>query len=266
VKKFGHQTIGKKTGAKSSIAGAMDMHKNYSYAIAIGDKTKAHFSEAFNMQKDKIELIGMPRIDYILSEDAEKNETIYEKYPRLKEKKNILYVPTFRKNQVNLMNEIYEKFDFEKYNLVITYHPLDKSKKEKQNPINEKAVVIIDKDIVIYDLYKLCDVIITDYSAASLEASILEKPIYFYLYDVDKYMEDPGLNTDLFEEMPNCTSKSFDEIMGWIKQDEYNLDWVKDYRDTYFDIDLEQNCTEILAKFILEGEISETQKVTYEHS
>ena len=253
IKKFGHQTIDKFSGNKSDIAKAMNMHQNYDYVTAIGNRTADFFAEGFNIEKSKVKLIGMPRIDYILKEDLEKDASIYEKYPRLKEKKNILYVPTFRKEQINFMNEIYEKFDFENYNLVIKYHPLDKSRRNKENPINKKAVTITDKEINIFDLYKLCDIIITDYSSASLEACVLDKPIYFYVYDIDEYKEDPGLYIDLFEEMPNCTSREFDQIMNWIKQDEYDIDWVREYKNTYFHIDLSQNCTKALAEFILEG-------------
>ena len=257
VKKFGYQTIGKFSGNSKEIAETMNMHKNYNYVIATGNRTAEFFSEGFNIELDKIKLIGMPRIDYILEQNDEIKKEFYSKYPELKNKKNVLYVPTFRKDQINNMNEIYEKFDFENYNLVIRYHPLDKTKKNKGNPINEKAITIYDKNINIYDLYKFCDIIITDYSSASLEAAILEKPIYFYLYDIDRYQEDPGLNMNLFEEMPNCTSKKFDEIMNWIREDSYNLDWVREYRDTYFDIDLRENCTQNLMKLILEGDLSE---------
>ena len=177
-------------------------------------------------------------MDYILEDNPKKMGYIYKKYPRLKDKINVLYVPTFRKNQTNSMNEIYKKFDFDKYNLIIKYHPLDKTRMIRDSRISSKAVIVRDTNINIYDLYKVADVIITDYSAASLEACLLEKPVYFYLYDIDEYREDPGLNIDLFEEMPWCTSKSFDEIMAWIEEDEYDLDWIRGYKNTYFDIDL----------------------------
>ena len=45
----------------------------------------------------------MPRIDYILGKENEINEKVKEllkENPKLKEKKNILYVPTFRKNEI----------------------------------------------------------------------------------------------------------------------------------------------------------------------
>lgn len=250
IKKFGHETIDKKSGTTSKMAKLMNMHKNYDYVIASGNEIAKQYSKCFNISIEKIKIIGMPRVDYILEEDLKKEEVIKSRYSELKNKKNILYVPTFRKNQINTMNEIYEKFDFDNYNLVIKYHPLDKSRKNKINPINNKAIAIYDEDINIYDLYKLCDIIITDYSSASLEASLLDKPIYFYVYDIDDYIDDPGLNVDLFKEMPNCTSKSFDEIMNWIKGDKYKVEWVINYKNKYFDIDFSKSCTENLIKFI----------------
>jgi CDP-ribitol ribitolphosphotransferase len=250
IKKFGYETLDKKSGSSSKMAKHMNMHKNYDYVIAPGHETAKHYSECFNIEIEKIKIIGMPRIDYILEEDIEKEEKIQSRYSKLKNKKNVLYVPTFRKDKMNDMNQVYEKFDFDNYNLVVKYHPLDKSIKNIINPVNDKAIAIYDEDINIYDLYKLCDIIITDYSSASLEASLLHKPIYFYVYDIDDYIDDPGLNVDLFKEMPNCTSKSFDEIMNWIKEDKYNIEWVKNYKSKYFNIDFNNSCTENLLNFI----------------
>ena len=49
-------------------------------------------------------------------------------------------------------------------------------------------------DFTGMDLLHVADYIITDYSAIVYEASIVEKPIYFYTYDYDKYMDDKELD------------------------------------------------------------------------
>lgn len=230
------------------------MHKNYTYIIASSKETAKFYTKAFNIEKNKIKIIGMPRIDYILNENIQIKKDIYKRYPKLKSKINILYAPTFRKDQINDMEKIYENFDFKKYNLVIKYHPLDKTKKIKNNTINKKAITIYDKDIKVCDLFNVCDIIITDYSSVSVEASILEKQVYFYLYDIDEYMKDPGLNVNLFKEMPNCTSKEFKEIMEWIKEDKYNKEWIKTFKNKYIQVKLDKSCTEELVDLMLKEE------------
>ncbi len=48
-----------------------------------------------------------------------------------------------------------------------------------------------------YDLMKLADIIITDYSACAFEASLLLKPLYFFIPDYESYMQDRGINVDV---------------------------------------------------------------------
>ena len=45
-------------------------------------------------------------------------------------------------------------------------------------------VIVFDKSkFSTLDMIKVCDYVITDYSAVCIEASLLNKPVYFYLYD-----------------------------------------------------------------------------------
>lgn len=244
VKKFGYQILDKEAGSNSRIANLMCMHKNYDYIIAPSEATKKYFSEAFNTPEDKIVKLGLPRLEYISESKYSKSEEIIKKYPKLKEKKNILYIPTFRKNNdFNAVEKILEyKIDENKYNLIISLHPLDTT------PVPEKY--LIDKKYSSFDLIKIADYIITDYSALSIEASILNKPIFIFLPDIKEYKEEAGLNINLKEELSTFTCENFDEIIDKIEKKEYNTKEIKKYRDKYIEID-ENKATENLASFIL---------------
>lgn len=244
VKKFGYQILDKEAGSNSRIANLMCMHKNYDYIIAPSEATKKYFSEAFNTPEDKIVKLGLPRLEYISNSKYDKSEEIFKEYPKLKEKKNILYIPTFRKNNdFNAVEKILEyKIDENKYNLIISLHPLDTT------PVPEKY--LIDKKYSSFDLIKIADYIITDYSALSIEASILNKPIFIFLPDIKEYKEETGLNINLKEELSTFTCENFDEIIDKIEKKEYNTKEIKKYRDKYIEID-ENKATENLAKFIL---------------
>ena len=58
---------------------------------------------------------------------------------------------------------------------------------------------VVDKKYNTFDLLRIADYIITDYSAVAFEASILNKPIYFYVYDIEDYKKTRGLNIDLLD-------------------------------------------------------------------
>ena len=244
VKKFGYQILDKEAGSNSKIAELMCMHKNYDYIIAPSEATKKYFSEAFNTPEDKIVKLGLPRLEYISESKYSKSEEILKKYPKLKEKKNILYIPTFRKNNdFNAVEKILEyKIDENKYNLIISLHPLDTT------PVPEKYLV--DKKYSSYDLIKIADYIITDYSALSIEASVLNKPIFIFLPDIKEYTEETGLNINLKEELSTFTCENFGEIIEKKKKKEYNTKELEKYREKYIEIN-ENKTTENLASFIL---------------
>lgn len=244
VKKFGYQILDKEAGSNSRIANLMCMHKNYDYIIAPSEATKKYFSEAFNTPEDKIVKLGLPRLEYISNSKYDKSEEIFKEYPKLKEKKNILYIPTFRKNNdFNAVEKILEyKIDENKYNLIISLHPLDTI------PVPEKYLV--DKKYSSYDLIKIADYIITDYSALSIEASVLNKPIFIFLPDIKEYKEETGLNINLKEELSTFTCENFGEIIDKIEKKEYNTKELEKYREKYIEIN-ENKTTENLASFIL---------------
>jgi len=61
VKKFGYQCLNTEEGKSKDIADLMCMHKNYDYVIAPSEVTKNIFAEAFNIDKEKVMKIGLPR-------------------------------------------------------------------------------------------------------------------------------------------------------------------------------------------------------------
>ena len=173
VKKFGYQSLDTQEGKSKEIADLMCMHKNYDYVIAPSEVTKNIFSEAFEIEKEKIIKLGLPRLEYIYNSKYDKKQEMYSKYPELKDKKIIFYAPTFRKGKkVDLSEIINYPLDKKRYKLIIKLHPLENT----DIPDEYK----IDSQYTTYDLIKIADYIITDYSILSVEASILKKK-YCYL-------------------------------------------------------------------------------------
>ena len=161
----------------------------------------------------------------------------------MKNKKNILYIPTFRKNQNTNLEEILKyKIDKQKYNLIISLHPLDSTKVPDEYLVNKK--------FSSFDLIKIADYIITDYSALSIEASVLEKPIFIYLYDYDNYKENRGLNIYLNEELKTFTTTKFSDIMTKIEEKNYDIKELIDYKNKYIEINPESSI-EDLGNFLL---------------
>lgn len=229
IKKFGHQSLNKKEGRGIEIARIMNMHKNYSHVMAPSKITGKFYCEAFQTDKDKIFVNSLPRIDYLLDKELgnEKIKSFYKEHPKFKNKETILYVPTFRKDRDcgNVVKELINSINFEKYNLIIKLHPLDKTEKIHKYIVNKKYST--------YDLLKIADYIITDYSAVAFEASVLNKPLYFYVYDINEYKKTRGLNVNLLKEMNNSTSTNIKEIAKAIENNEYDYEELEKFRNKY---------------------------------
>ena len=243
VKKFGYQALDTKEGKSKEIADLMCMHKNYDYAIAPSEITREVFAEAFNIDIEKVVKLGLPRLEYISNSKYDKSEEIYKEYPELKNKKIILYVPTFRKEKsVNLDEILNYPIDETKYKIIIKLHPLEKTTVDEKYKISSKYTS--------YDLIKIADYIITDYSILSVEASILEKPIFLYLYDFEEYSENRGININLNQELSTFTTEKFSDIMSKIENNDFDIKEIIDYKKKYIEVDT-NNTIELLIKFIL---------------
>lgn len=229
IKKFGYQVLDKDEGSNSQIAKIMNMHANYTLVTCASKATREFYVEAFNTDRDKVQILGMPRIDYILGKNKEideKVDKILKENPKLRNKKNIIYVPTFRKNGTVNLEDLISRVDEEKYNLIIKLHPLDETK------LDEKYTI---KKCSSTELIKIADYVITDYSAMAFEAAILNKPLYFYLYDMDKYETDRGLNINIVKEMESSSNTNINKIIDLIESDNYNYDELKRFRERYIE-------------------------------
>lgn len=242
IKKFGYQSLGTKEGRDKDISDAMNMHKNYTYIIAPSNATKILYQKAFNVAKEKILIMGMPRIDYLLKKNPDIEKQILNDYPELKNKKNILYVPTFRKNQQIKAEELIKAVNMDKYNLIIKKHPSEK--------LEDSEGCIVDNKYGSIDWLDIADYIITDYSAIAFEAALKNKPTYFYLYDIEEYQKNRGLNINLFEEMSSSTSKEAKNIINKIESDKYNYEELNKFVEKYIETKNTNN-TEEIAKFVL---------------
>lgn len=244
VKQFSYQCLDRPGGQTSSIARAMDMHRNYDYVLCTSHATRAFYAEGFHMPPERILVLGMPRVDYIKAPAPGLRERFLAERPELAGKKLMLYLPTFRDGAEEGVEAVAAAFaPLEEIALLIKPHPMSHFKAPRQNRVG--------MDYSTYDMMKLCDGIITDYSAASLEASLLGKPVYLYLYDYERYDAEQGLNINLWEELPRAAFRDAEELARAVAEEPYDLTDITAYRDKYVET-ADRNNTEEIASFLLE--------------
>ncbi|MBQ7116046.1 MAG: CDP-glycerol glycerophosphotransferase family protein [Clostridia bacterium] len=239
VKKFSLQSAGKAQGRDINVARAMCMHKNYDFVVAPSQKNAEFYCEAFGCSKDKIVIASLPRVDVILDGSSRYDEFV-KLNPQCENKRIITYLPTFRDGDSEYIKKLYKAFENDsEYALVVSPHPLTKGADE----YNFKG------SFSSYDLAKLSYEIITDYSATSLECSLLNKPLWFYIPDYEKYKEEQGFNIDIKEEMKFASFVNENELLTAVKSGYYDFESLKAFSDKYIENQGTDN-TEKLAEII----------------
>jgi len=228
VKKTGYQTLGSPYGSSEKLAKYMNMHRNYDYIIAGGRSWNMYYCEAFDTTEDVLVNIGLPRIDYLLDTQSINRSVFFNAYTNLEHKTIILYAPTFRHSfDASLyIEDLINSIDYSRYALIVKAHP------NQQLAIHNPAALTCD-DFKAIDLLAVCDFLITDYSAIAIEAAVLNKKTFYYLYDLEHYIECNGVNIDLPTLMDGCVYKNATDLVEAIISNEYPQEKLDLYRAMY---------------------------------
>lgn len=259
-KKFGYSITGKPGGPSTSYLNVVPVHGNYSKVIVSGRYVIPFFSEAFNMASSQIYPLGLPRTDLLFDQEAHVliKKQFYHKYPQMKDKKKILYAPTFRGkshyqeayhcpiNLERLMKEIGED-----YSLIIHLHPYMNNNIIVSDQF-KSDILTKTEDFSINELMIISDLLITDYSSVIFEYSLLKKPMLFYCYDLEDYMEERDFYLNYEADLPGPLAKTTDEIIHWVVHSEKNIDDVERFSRRFFD-EQDGRASRRVASLLLEG-------------
>lgn len=241
IKKFGYQTIGYKDGLNPRIAKILKMHNNYDFVISASKLMSNYFAEAFGTKIENMVPIGTPSVDYLLTKNEDIVNKLYDKYPKLNNKINVLYSPTFRSDGTDNIDEVINAFEGKNINLILTFHP-----KNKKVVNNDNIISIDRKEFSTYDVMRIVDYVVTDYSALSIDAAILGKKVILYLYDFEKYNEENGINLDLFKELEGNVYKDINDIVFLIENNKYNKKSFDGFRKRYADFNVANNTKKLV--------------------
>lgn len=229
-----HGTLGlKKCGY--DINGAierppLDYVKDFDYYIAPSNNDLKLFKSSTGYNNKSL-IIGMPRSDKLIKIEQNKVDKIRKRLNLTdKKKKVVLYAPTFRDWEVE-KNEVTYKINklasIDNIYFVVTVHPLAK-KLMKQYKLDDRIVDAIDYPDM-NELLLVTDVLITDYSSAIFDFSLLNRPMVFYAYDYQKFVENRGnFYLNYKKDLPGPICYNEDELFNSIKNiDEIALKYNK---------------------------------------
>ncbi len=256
-KTFGFTRLGKPKGSPQ----ATRMHRSYDYVTVSSEYCKKCHSEGFGIPTENVVPTGIARTDIFFDEEYKQNfiKKFYKEYPKLKDKKIILFAPTFRGDvkesayypmQLFDINEVCESLGDE-YAIIIKHHPFVTEKHEIPEKYADRVIDLSD-NTEINDLLFISDVIITDYSSLVFEASILNIPMLFYAYDLETYIKERDFYFDFKLNIPGKICTSVYALIDAIKNEDYETEKIDRFREMFFD-KLDGKSSERIAQLIYDA-------------
>lgn len=203
--------------------------RNWDFLVSPNAYSTKIFRRAFRYDRTIIES-GYPRNDYLYTHNNEKTITaLKEKYGIPKDKKVILYAPTWRDDQAYFIGKY--KFD------------LDVDLRKLQKALADDYVILLRMHYLVMeqfdlapfagfaydfsnkgdirDFYLISDLLVTDYSSAFFDYANLKRPIIFYVYDMETYRDKlRGFYFDLEKEAPGPLVRTTEALIDAVRDAE----------------------------------------------
>lgn len=260
-KKFGYEFV---DGNYQKLLKKIGKRTNY---LLVSSKNISEiYANAFAMDVDKTLPFGTPKLDYyskknISEENKLKIREIFEdKYPNIKNKKIVLYAPTFR--ETPKFNNIFNYFDFnrfinelgDEYSLFIRLHPRMSqfSKDDFESLLNSPNIIDVSDFKNEQNLLLVSDVLISDYSSMMAEFALLKRPMVFFAYDLDNYINNErDFYINFEEDVPGKVVFDMDSLIKVFKDKDFDLTKLNKFLDYQLEY-LDDKSTKRLVDFLLE--------------
>lgn len=238
-KTFGFSRLGR----DSYLHQSSPNHRQYDYVVVSSDDVIPYYAEGFGISMEKVVPLGSPRCD-VLEDDKYKQhfkKNFYNEYPQLKDKKIILFAPTFRGGGMGNCRYPVEKFEIDNilsslgddYCVIIKMHPYLKERPLFSEKYNGRVFDLTLKND-INDLLFVTDVLITDYSSVIFEASIVNVPMLFFAFDLNEYSRDRDFYCNYSSFVPGKIVYDTNEIIETIKNEDYNRELIAPFEKRFF--------------------------------
>lgn len=245
--------------------GKITVYKDTDYVLSSSENINNLISEQFGADKGQIIVCGAPRTDCLFRKEI--NQELLEFLHLYLYKKMILWAPTFRVYENYSRRDSEKKFQFgipllegeaeyeavlnmlKKKNILLVIKPHIHQEMSQVTVHETENVRVLKQDTLeclgcnVYDLMKLSDAMITDYSSIGFDYMLLDKPLGYTIDDMNQYTIGFSVPNPL-EYMPGMKMKNTEDFLSFIdsvalEQDPYieKRRKVKDELYTYQDAD-----------------------------
>ncbi|WP_330949204.1 CDP-glycerol glycerophosphotransferase family protein [Virgibacillus sp. MG-45] len=193
---------------------------NQNFVVSTSERVSSYYPETFLVPKENVLELGQVRNDVFFTHSEEDREI-----PEwIRDEKVILYMPTHRK---------FGKYE-KNIQLVIDFRALSEACKEmgyrflikrhmySSGEIPKDYENIIDISNSSFDpqlLLKYADILITDYSSCYTDYLLLNRPVLFYAYDLEEYLQKSNeMYFNYFDVTPGPKVEGFSDLLLELKK------------------------------------------------
>lgn len=242
-KKVGYSLLDKSFGADEELTERVRIHSNYDVCLVASEASAPHYAEAFGQPLERFEWrLGIPRTDVFFGAErlARTREAIRRRYGLTDGRKVILYAPTFRGDTITTAHAT-DDLDMghmrtvlgEDHVLLVRLHPFVRSRTTIGPDLAGFAIDVSDYPD-INELMLVSDILVTDYSSAIYEFSLLEKPIVFFAPDYEAYERERGFYFDYRTGVPGPIFETTDALAQYLRAGAFDIDRVRRFREASF--------------------------------
>jgi CDP-ribitol ribitolphosphotransferase len=119
------------------------------------------------------------------------------------------------------------------YILLMNHHPFIKAKDRPKIPESCRGFAFDMTDhLSIEELLTAADICITDYSSLIFEYSLFERPMVFFAYDMEHYLDERGFYYPVSDMMPGPVCRTTQEVIHVLQEKgaEFDLARVRAFK------------------------------------
>ncbi|WP_245838662.1 CDP-glycerol glycerophosphotransferase family protein [Marininema halotolerans] len=213
-----------------------------SYVISTSDRVSSYYPETFLVKKENVLQLGQARND-IFFHDTEQDEEIPS---YIRESRIITYMPTHRNfgkldkniNRVLDLKQLDAFCEAHGYKFIVKRHMYSNG----QVPTRLKNIIDISKENIDPQmLLKYTDILVTDFSSCYTDFLLLNRPVLFYSYDLEEYLEKSNeMYHDYYDVTPGPKIEDFSSFMSALTDVVNGMDTFEEERKEVLDIFYEE--------------------------
>lgn len=215
----------------------LPLKKGFDYIVCADERSKPRFESAFSA-KGKVYSVGYPRWDGLSRTGLDLNSLGLS----CNYKKIVLYAPTLRfNNHVEYNPFVLSGFNnflkfLEKNEVLFIFRPHPVMNIEKIQFKSANVKLLSSREIPdVNDLFLASDLLVTDYSSVMFDYDILNKPIHYFVPDLEVYLnDDVGVYGDFYNDALGPIAMSWSELEENLKKEMSKHVIPKKYPNNYF--------------------------------